>query len=223
LSNVAVPAVLDTLAQQVDPRHTALLVVDLQNDFCHPDGLAAQAGHDVSDIVAMLPVVEQLCAAARAAGVRRIIVRQTHDDWNDSGPRRALPRYKTFYPCRAGTWGAESWGILPGPDDYVLTKHRQSAFVGTPLDLVLRSHRIQTLVLTGTNTHVCVDCTARDGFQRDYYVVVVADGTATGTSNPRLQQAALDNHAGRYGWVATAADIQHVWQSAASPAARAPR
>jgi ureidoacrylate peracid hydrolase len=206
--------VLYTLSQQADPRHTALLIIDLQNDFCHPDGLAARAGNDVGDIAAMLPELERLCAAARRAGVRLIYVRQTHDDWNDSGPRRALPRYKTFYPCREGSWGAQFWGLVPGADDYVLTKHRQSAFVGTPLDLVLRSQGIQSLVLTGTNTHVCVDCTARDGFQRDYYVVVVSDCTATGTSKPEQQQAALANHSGRYGWVASAAELRQVWQAA---------
>jgi ureidoacrylate peracid hydrolase len=216
LTHTSAPEVLYTLAQQANPRHTALLVIDLQNDFCHPNGLAAQAGNDVSDIAAMLPRLEQLCAEARAAQVPLIYVRQTHDDWNDSGPRRALPRYKTFYPCRAGGWGAEFWGITPGPDDYVLTKHRQSAFVGTSLDLVLRSRGIHTLLLTGTNTHVCVDCTARDGFQRDYYVIVVSDCTATGTSNPQQQQAALANHAGRYGWVATADELRHEWRAAAA-------
>lgn len=214
---LAEPEVLYTLAQQAAPPHTALLVIDLQNDFCHPEGLAAKAGNDVSDIAAMLPRLEQLCGQARAAGVRVIFVRQTHDDWNDSGPRRALPRYKTFYPCKAGSWGAEYWGLRPGADDYVITKHRQSAFVGTPLDLVLRSHRIQTLVLTGTNTHVCVDCTARDGFQRDYYAIVVSDCTATGTSDPARHQAALANHAGRYGWVATADELLQVWGSATVP------
>ncbi len=216
MTNTFVRGILYTLAQQANPRHTALLVIDLQNDFCHPNGLAAQAGNDVSDIAAMLPRLEHLCADARAAQVPLIYVRQTHDDWNDSGPRRALPRYKTFYPCLTGSWGAEFWGVTPGPDDYVLTKHRQSAFVGTSLDLVLRSRGIHTLLLAGTNTHVCVDCTARDGFQRDYYVIVVADCTATGTSIAQQQQAALANHAGRYGWVSTADELQQVWQAAAN-------
>jgi ureidoacrylate peracid hydrolase len=217
MSTPAGPEVLYTLEQQVDPRHTALLVIDMQNDFCHPDGLAARAGNDVSDIAAMLPRLQQLIASARAAGVRLIHVCQTHDDWNDSAPRRALPRYKTFYPCRAGSWGAEFWGVVPSADDYVLTKHRQSAFVGTPLDLVLRSTGVESLVLTGTNTHVCVDCTARDGFQRDYYVTVVADCTATGTSDPQLQQTALANHNGRYGRVAAFEELMQVWQRAALP------
>ncbi|MCC7359272.1 MAG: cysteine hydrolase [Anaerolineales bacterium] len=199
------------------PRHTALLVIDMQNDFCHPGGLAARVGNDVSDIAAMLPRLQQLCAEAQAAKVRVIFVRQTHSEWDDSGPRRALPRYKTFYPCREGSWGAEFWGVRPRPNDYVLTKHRQSAFIGTPLDLVLRSQGIQSLVLTGTNTHVCVDCTARDGFQRDYYVVLTSDCTATGTSQPGRQEAALANHAGRYGWVATSDEIAKVWREVPQP------
>jgi ureidoacrylate peracid hydrolase len=114
-----------------------------------------------------------------------------------------------MYLCQTGTWGAEFYDLSPDPDDYILTKHRYSAFINTSLDLILRSNGIRTLIVTGTATHVCVDCTARDGFQHDYFVVIPADCTAT--SDPQLQEATLANFARHYGEVTTANEIIQAW------------
>lgn len=200
------------LVQKLHPRHTTVLVVDMQNDYCHPNGALARNGTDVSSTDAILPGLSALLEAARAAGAKIIFIRTTHDDWTDSLARKSLPRLKKMPVCRTGTWGTEFYGVAPGPGDYVITKHRYSAFLETPLDLVLRSNGIQTLVVTGVSTHTCVDCTARDGFQRDYFVVVPADCTAT--YSPQVQEATLANLERHYGDVSTAQEIMRAWAQA---------
>ncbi len=204
--------VMIELAEKVHPRHTALLVVDMQNDYCHPDGALARNGTHVASTDAIVPRLAALLDAARASGTKVIFIRTTHDEWTDSLARKSLPRLKKMPVCRTGTWGAEFYGVAPGPNDYVITKHRYSAFLGTALDLVLRSNGTRTLIVTGVSTHTCVDCTARDGFQQDYFVVVPADCTAT--YSPQVQEATLANLERHYGDVSTAEEIMRAWVQA---------
>jgi ureidoacrylate peracid hydrolase len=93
-----------------------------------------------------------------------------------------------------------------------VTKHRYSAFYNTDLDSILRSNGIRTIVLTGVATNVCVETTAREGFVRDYYVVLVSDGTATYSAQDH--EATLRNIDRFFGEVATIADIVSVWKPA---------
>ena len=83
--------------------------------------------------------------------------------------------------CRAGSWGAEFYAVSPRPDQRIVVKHRYDAFSGTDLDLILRAHEIETLLLTGVATNVCVETTARTAFCLGYRVVMVGDCLA-GTS-----------------------------------------
>ncbi|MFQ5855418.1 MAG: cysteine hydrolase family protein [Anaerolineae bacterium] len=197
------------LTEKIHPRHTVLIVVDMQNDYCHPEGALAHNGTDVSSTQAMLPRLVALIEAARQAGTKIIFIRTTHDEWTDSPARKELPRLRSMPVCRTGTWGSEFYGVSPGPDDYVITKHRYSAFLDTSLDLVLRSVGARTLIVTGVSTHTCVDCTARDGFQRDYFIVVPDDCTAT--YSPRVQKATLANLERHYGDVTTSNEIVGAW------------
>jgi len=200
---------MQTLAEKVVPTHTALLVVDLQNDYCDPDGAMARNGTDVSSTPPMLPVLAGLLDAARQAGVRVIFIRTTHDDWTDSAARKRLPRLQHMPIVRTGAWGAEYHGLAPQAGDYEITKHRYSGFLGTPLDLVLRAQGVRTLIVTGVSTHTCVDCTVRDGFQHDYFVVVPGDCTAT--YSPAVQAATLANIRRHYGEVTPAAALEQIW------------
>jgi ureidoacrylate peracid hydrolase len=77
--------------------------------------------------------------------------------------------------CRPDTWGAEFYRVAPQTSDFIATKHRFSGFVGTDLNLVLRTQRIETLLMTGVATNVCVETTARDGFNLDFNIIFVED------------------------------------------------
>ena len=168
--------------------HTALIVVDMQNDFCASDGFVANGGRDVSHVQEMAKRLPELIELARQAGVLVVFVRCAYstddnrylsDVWLEQAARRQGSGYTLAPVCQEGTRGGEYYGdVRPVEGDIIVTKHRYSAFHGTDLEVILRSHGVRTVVLTGVSTHVCVETTAREAFVRDYYTVVVADGSA---------------------------------------------
>jgi ureidoacrylate peracid hydrolase len=182
---IAHVAPLTTLAEKVRPSHTALVVIDVQNDFCADDGFVAKGGRDVSQLPAMAARLRALIEHARRAGVLIVFVRCSYstddnrylsDVWLEQAARRQGGGYTLSPVCQDGTRGAAFYaGIAPEPGDIIVVKHRYSAFHGTDLDVVLRSHGVRTVALTGVSTHVCVETTAREAFVRDYYTVVVGD------------------------------------------------
>lgn len=176
---------LETLADKVRPAHTALVVIDVQNDFSAEGGFVARGGRDVSQIPKMASRLRELIDHARRARVLLVFIRCSYssegnrylsDVWLEQAARRQGGGYTLTPVCQDDTWGVEFYGnISPTSDDIVIVKHRYSGFHGTDLDLVLRSRGIRTVVLTGVSTHVCVETTAREAFVRDYYTVVVGD------------------------------------------------
>ena len=175
------------LAEIVDPRHTALVLVDMQRDFVAPDGLFGALGIDLSMYDETLPRLAGLLAAARRHGVAVIHVQNTAlaEGRSDSpaqvrfnlrmhaAARRGGPPLTYTVP---GTPGHEFVGELaPEGSEPVVRKYRSSGFWGTNLDLVLRSNGIKTVVVTGCTTEGCVESTARDAMFCDYYVVVATD------------------------------------------------
>ena len=150
---------------------SALLIVDMQNDFAHDRG--ALAGESARAIV---PVIAGLLAKARAAGVKVIFTQ----DWHHPGD----PEFALWGEhAKAGSWGAEIIGELsPRPEEIVLQKPRYDAFYGTPLDHLLRSWRTEHLVITGTVANICVLHTAGSAALRWYRVVIPEDAVAALTS-----------------------------------------
>jgi len=178
--------VYDQLDEIVQADRAALLVVDMQNDFCAPDGIAAKGGAKVASVGAIVPAVARLIDAARSAGVRTIFMRHTHEaDLSNLSPAR-LSFYAMLYGgsispyhCIRGSWGHDVIKELaPAPGEMVINKDRSSGFIATNLDLVLRSNKIESVVIAGMATHACVESTARDAGFFDYYAVVVRDCVA---------------------------------------------
>ncbi|MDQ1752761.1 MAG: ureidoacrylate peracid hydrolase [Pseudonocardiales bacterium] len=194
--------VRETLEELVDPASTALLVIDMQNDFCHPEGTFAAAGADVSAYPAATAAIATAVRAARAAGVMVVWVRVStvHPEFFQSEAQlRFELRMKQSYGrtdvpefdfCVPGSWGHEFLDELAYADgEMVVDKRRSSAFAGTDLDMLLRSNGIESLVVTGCTTEGCVDSTIRDAVSRDYYVTIVSDGVAS--DNASLHEAAM--------------------------------
>jgi ureidoacrylate peracid hydrolase len=202
------------LARKAQPEVTALVVVDVQNDFCADGGHFARSGVDLRASQAMAPRLAALAARARAAGVLVVLVQAVYDD-KYIGPAELDRRRRSgseWPRCVEGTWGADFYQLRAEPGDVVVRKHRYSGFVGTDLDLVLRSRGIRTVAVAGVATDVCVEATVRDAFMRDYHVVVVADCTAATT--PGVQAAALERLGTYFGVLASARELADLWQPA---------
>jgi len=214
---------LRTLNDKVRPEHSAILLVDVQNDFAAEGGAMHREGRDVSMAQAMVPRLERFVDAARAAGVKCIWIRNVYNTgpnwylsevWLEQCKRVRNGAYIDFPVCEAGEWNGDFYRIKPKPEDAIVTKHRYGAFESSDLDLVLRSMGIRTVIMTGIATNVCVETTARQAFMRDYYVVFTSDCTAT--YSQEQHDAALFNIDTFFGQVVTSAEVMACWQPAAA-------
>ena len=172
------------------PAHTALLVVDMQNDYCAAGGASDRNGRDLTMIQGMVPALRRLVEAARAAGLLIVWAKYTLGPGSAGLARPEILRrghnFKGADATVQGTWGHEIIADLPyrPAEDLVIEKRRVSAFYGTALDTCLRGQGIKTVLVTGVMTQTCVESTVRDAMCYDYYVAVVEDGCASGGAAP---------------------------------------
>lgn len=213
-----------TLPDLVAPERTAVVVVDMQNDFCHADGLGARKGRDHRAAEAVVPRLARLLDAARAAGVLVVYCVNTQRvDGYYLAPAELGRRMKKsggdpLLWTIDGTWGHEVVTPLkPRAEDIVVKKHRPSGFYQTDLEMVLRLRRIESLVITGVGTRGCVESTARDAQSRDFYILIPEDTTAS--QRAEWYEAAMLLMRTLYHWVGPAGDIEEIW----ARTSRAPR
>jgi ureidoacrylate peracid hydrolase len=197
-----------TFEQQIDPSRAALLAVDVQNYYCHPDGPAKWADHAVCQ--AAVANIHRLIEGARRVGVPVIYLRNWHEDCTDSAAW-ATRGGRTGVGLRSNTWESDWYEVSPAPGEPVVNKHRYSGFAGTRLDAILHTLERSAVIMAGVATNVCVESTARDAAFHDYYVVFSSDAAAT-PNGPALHQGTLDNMRLHFGLVAATDDILGVWQ-----------
>jgi ureidoacrylate peracid hydrolase len=202
--------VLRTLEAKTDPAHTALLVVDVQNDFCHSDGGLAVGGSDMTMIQRAIPRLAALTRAAHEAGVLVVFLRIIQSPGSNSDAWEALESGDGPRLVVEGTWGAEYFDGLPHECmDVEVIKHRHSAFVGTGLDELLRDRDRRTIVVGGVATNVCVEGTVREAADRDYYVVLAHD--ACGAARADTHEMTLHNVRTYLGDVVATDELTAVW------------
>jgi nicotinamidase-related amidase len=180
---------MTSLQEKLRPEHSAVVVVDMQNDFFHPEGAGAKVSRSSAGLYNGDLLAERLPAfldGARAAGIVIVFVRMINDLEYLSPPvAERLDRIGLLgNGLQTGTWGADYWGEVR-PDrsrvrEHEVIKHRYSAFHGTDLVMLLRANRIETLAFTGVATSGCVESTARDALFNDFYGVMVSDCVADG-------------------------------------------
>lgn len=167
-------ALLNSLDDQLRPEHTALLVIDMQNDFCAEGGyLHKKRDYNVGFAVRVADNIERLIATLRPLGVRIVWIRSIYDFKYLT--QAYIVKRREEGCCLENTWGADYFRIAPEEGDLVVDKHSFSGFHGTTLHETLQSEGIRTLVLTGVATNVCVDSTLREGFFRGYNIVLAED------------------------------------------------
>jgi nicotinamidase-related amidase len=163
----------------------ALIVVDLQRDFVHPDGHCAKS-MDVTHISSVLPANADLIALARQHRIPVVYTLVTQHPYGAYASPRWIAdnlRYPGFEPvhCIDGSWGWEIHDdVAPEPQDILLRKYRRSAFVGTNLLELLRTRGIETLIVSGVAATGCVESTVRDAIERDFFVTVARESIGDG-------------------------------------------
>jgi ureidoacrylate peracid hydrolase len=168
----------------IDPRVTALLVIDMQNGFCHPESRMEKAGIGVKHQRAIVPKVLELIELARAHKIPVLWSQQIHFPEDVTRRRRRIPSHQSkqrWTPCLRGTWEVDLIDeVQPHvhEEDYIVEKHRASMFFETTLDAKLRMLGIEQVIVSGTTTAFCVETTIRDAYYRDYDVIAVRDAIA---------------------------------------------
>jgi nicotinamidase-related amidase len=183
------------------PAHTAFLVIDMQRDFLDPRGYAARAGLDVAALRRPIPAIRTLLACARRLGMLVAHTREGHlPDLSDCPPaklersRAAGAEIGSRGPLGRllvrGEFGHDFIDDLrPLPGEPVVDKPGYGAFHQTGLAQILQARNIQTLILGGVTTEVCVHSTLREAVDRGYRCVLAGD--ACGSAHPQLHDAAL--------------------------------
>ncbi len=194
----------------VPSERTAVVIVDMQNGFCHPDGSFGRAGADVSGTGAAIPGCIALIAAAREAGWPVVLTRAIHeDDLSDWRMLTEVPMYQSLIgvgSCVEGTWDAAFVdGIAPEEGDLVVTKSRFSPFVETDIAERLRALGVENLLVGGVGTSACVESTVRDASMRDFRTFVVEE--ATGDISPEAHAASLASMGHLFGWAVVLDDV----------------
>ena len=182
--------VFTELAELVDPRHAALVVVDMQRDFCKPGGAFERLGISMSMYPEMIPRLARLVDGARAAKVLVVYLLMTVlPDRASESPAQIRFDMRMHLsqgegePIRYTEDGSEGQKLIEEltveDGDLVVKKYRSSAFWGTNLDMLLRSNGVETVIVSGCTTEGCVESTARDAMFNDYYVVIADDCVAS--------------------------------------------
>lgn len=206
----------------VELAQSAVVVVDMQNDFCSKSGLFDRAGINISAVQKAVEPTRIVLSAAREVGINVVYLKMGfRPDLSDLGDSDSPNRVRHLHfgvgqPCMApdgrrgrflirDTWNTDVIDDLrPHPEDVVLYKHRFSGFYQTELDDILRSLGIKNLIFTGCTTSVCVDSTIRDAMFRDYRCVLLADctGEPIGSDLPRSNhEASVLTIEKLFGWV----------------------
>ena len=187
----------DSGPTRLDPRRTAIVVVDMVNEFCVEGGAMVLPGYERL-IAPQLTVIN----AARRVGVPIVFVNDQHRA-NLRGDREFLKRIPH---CIEGTWAVKVVDALePRPVDIYIVKRRYSGFFSTDLDLTLKDIKVDSIVVMGVVTNICVRSTVHDGFFLGYRVFVPEDCVAATT--PREQASSLYDIATHFGWVSDAQTI----------------
>jgi len=212
---------LKSLEEVADPAHSALIIIDPQHDFCSERGAMAQRfGLDMKEIKEAVPRLNALIRKCREMGIFVVWIREVFSDAKMRDNQKALwGAGKDIWLIPEGGKGTDWYEgmISPADGEPVITKWQYDGFEDTELHLLLQSRGIKSLLMTGFTTNVCVETTARHGYIKGYYIVLVAD--CAGAPSLAEHESGIFNIKTYFGQVATSEELGKIWAGQVSKAA----
>lgn len=197
---------------KVAPQNCAVILVDLQNDFCDPKGAWGKIVTD-PDLSKRVEAIQSFLPEARSQGVPVLFLRTVYNQWTISPPiQEGWQKLGTGPVCMEGSSGADFYQVLPQEKDRVVNKYRSSGFMETDLDLTLRAKEVQTVLLGGVGVWGGFFDTARDAAAKNYHVFLLEDCIAGG--KPQERSMLIDLFRRYQGEVITSREVVEGWKSA---------
>jgi ureidoacrylate peracid hydrolase len=201
------------LRTKLNPKTTALLVIDIQNDFCSPTGLMASMGKDVSSMNAMVEKIKELASICDDVRIPIFYTQQIYDR------SKLTDLQKEQYDldgkmviCDINSDGYKFYKLNP-PTSRIFPKYSYNVFSNPELSNELSDRGIKTLIVTGVLTQICVETAIRNGFDIGYKIVVPRDLVATTSKDPDTQERTLRLVEKTYGAVADSAEVTAILQA----------
>ena len=199
-----------TLADKLDPKHTALIVVDMQNDFCAPTGLMASNGKDVSRMDDLVHGIHSLVNICVAQSIPVLYTQQIYD-------RAKLTDLQNeqydldgkMITCDIKGDGWKFYGFSPDNNE-VYKKYSYNIFSNNQLKNNLEEWKIKTLIITGVSTQICVETAIRNGFDIGYKIIVPSELVATTSNDPATQERTLNLVRKTYGVVSSLNELSEL-------------
>jgi len=192
--------------EKIDPTHTAVIVVDVQNIFCSGELKPLTSG--------IVSPIEKFLVSARKYNVPVIFIKQDVTAFKKSPTAREIivrnGKAQILKDNSMDEWAGELC-IKPEKNDIISPKTAYSAFFNTSFEVTLNSMGIKTIIATGCATNVCVETTVRDAFMRGFYAIVVKDLTAS--YDAKQHESALENINTNFGEVRSSGEVLAVWES----------
>ena len=206
-------------------KRTALLIVDMQNDFAHPEGMLGIYGNDLTGALEIIPRIKQLSDAFRKSGSKVIYTMHTFRPDLSDQPKMfrevtrgrvskvpGIPQRKASLRRRNPFLIKNSWNaaiideLVPQRKDIVIdTKHNYDSFYQTDLEQILRDLGIENLLVVGIATNVCVETTIRSAYHRDFRCILVED--CTWTTNSELKENTLKVISTHFGYLSSSDEV----------------
>ena len=199
------------LREKVNPKHTALLVIDIQKDFADPAGFRGIHGGDLSQVDPMVDRLEQFIPVARQAGVLVLYTQQVYNrDKLSVLQKEQFDLDGRIIICDPKTGGHEFYRINP-PEKDVFEKQNFNAFSNPKLQEKLSENGIKTLVITLMDTYYCVEAAIRNGYDLGYKIVVPEDLVAGNGKHIEIHNRTLELVQRTFGIVSNSVELSGIW------------
>lgn len=201
------------LLDKINPKHTALLVIDIQNDFVNPKGKLAIEGRQMDLINKLMEKLPDFIKAAEKHNVLTLYTQQIYDYSKlNNLQKEQYDIDGKFISCDVNTDGWHFYKINPKKQD-VYVKHNMNAFSNNDLEDRLKENQIKTLIIVGVDTFYCVETAIRNGFDLGYKIVVPADLIGANAKHLDRHQNTLTHVRKNYGVLSSSEEIINIWDS----------
>jgi ureidoacrylate peracid hydrolase len=170
---------VEVIRMEINPKNTALIVVDVQNGYCSDNGSFKSYGFDIKPMQEMVPKLKEFISAYKEKGGLVIYTQEIEGEKSPKNMKALYEKGPLEPMCLPGSLDTEFYEVAPQEEDIVLKKHTWSGFSNPELDKILKEKGIENIILTGVCTDVCIDATLTGALERGYNIIVPKDLVAT--------------------------------------------